>query len=204
MRVGREASAACHGVILVRHSTPYAAAFTPVEKIAFDELISHLRNAARFPLRIAMIGTATFIDDDPQAEPIAYDRTIHLAESGSLRDAIITAETRIAHDSIETSAGDGVRYLPSIVTVTDREGRLVVAGEVRAQKIRWCDPVTSDGEARMVVTDASRMRGKAFAHAGSDNPDVARDLRFSAGVLEGRLVDRIWREPVRDALLQVA
>jgi len=188
----------------MRHSTPHTAAFVPVETLAFSHLISHLHNVARFPLRIAMIGTATFIDVDPQAGTISYDRTIHLTESSSLRDAILTAETRIAHDDIETSAGRGVRYLPRIVTVIDREGRLVVAGEVRAQKIRWCDPVTSDGEARMVVTEASRLRGKAFAQAGSDNPDVARDLRFSAGILECRLVDGIWREPAREALLHAA
>lgn len=179
----------------MRHSTLHTAAFVPVETLAFSHLISHLHNVARFPLRIAMIGTATFIDVDPQAGTISYDRTIHLAESSSLRDAILTAET---------SAGRGVRYLPRIVTVIDREGRLVVAGEVRAQKIRWCDPVTSDGEARMVVTEASRLRGKAFAQAGSDNPDVARDLRFSAGILECRLVDGIWREPAREALLHAA
>ena len=188
----------------MHHSASRAAAFPPVEKIAFDELISHLRNAARFPLRIAMIGTATFIDDDPEAEPIAYDRTIHLTESGSLRDAIITAETRIAHDDIEGRAGDGVRYSPRIITVIDSEGRLVVAGEVRAQKISWCAPVASDGEARMVVTEASRLRGKAFFEARSSNPAAARGLRFSAGILEGRLVDRVWREPAREALLHAA
>jgi hypothetical protein len=188
----------------MRHSTPHAAAFPSVEKIAFGELISNLRNAARFPLRIAMIGTATFIDDDPQAETISYDRTIHLTESSSLRDAIITAETRIAHDDIEGRAGDGVRYLPRIITVIDSEGRLVVAGEVLAQNIRWCDPVTSDGEARMVVTEASRLRGKAFSEARSSNPDTARGLQFSAGILEGRLVDRVWREPAREALLHAA
>ena len=202
MRVGRETSAACHGVILMRHSTPQAAAFIPAKKITFDELVSHLRSAARFPLRIVMIGTATFIDDDPQAELIFYDRTVHLAECGSLQDAIITAETRIAHADIKGSAGAGVRYSPRIVTVIDREGRLVVAGEVRAQNISWCDPVTSDGEARIVVTEVSQLRGKAFAEASSDNSDAARCLRFRAGVLEGRLVDSIWREPAREALLQ--
>lgn len=188
----------------MRHSAPHAAAFPPVEKIAFDELISHLRNAARFPLFIATIGTATFIDDDPDAEPISYDRTVHLAECGSLHDAIITAETRIAHNDVEGSASGSVRYLPRIITVIDREGRLVAAGEVCARNVRWCEPVSSDGEARMVVTEASRLRGKAFAQSYSNNRDAARGLRFSASVLEGRLVDKVWREPARAALLQAA
>ncbi|MBR7653461.1 hypothetical protein KCX83_14145 [Brucella oryzae] len=188
----------------MRHSAPHTAAFPPIEKIAFDELISHLRSAGRFPLRIAMIGTATFIDDDSEAEPISYDRTVRLAECRSLQDAIITAHARIAHDDVEGSAGDIVRFLPRIVTVTDSEGRLVAAGEVCARDIRWCEPVKSDGEARMVVTEASRLRGKAFIESGADNPNTARSLRFSASVLEGRLVDKVWRAPVRAALPQTA
>jgi hypothetical protein len=89
----------------MRHSTPLAATFTPVEKIALNQLVAHLRSAARFPLRVAVIGTATFVDDDAEAEPISYDRTVGLGECGSLQDAIIATEIRIAHDDIESSAG---------------------------------------------------------------------------------------------------
>ncbi len=94
--------------------------------------------------------------------------------------------------------------MPRVVTVTDREGRLVAAGEINAKGIRWCEPVKSDGEARMVITEASRLRGEAFAQTGLENADAARRLRFAASLLEGRLVDKVWRGPARAALLQAA
>lgn len=188
----------------MRHSTPHATAFTPVGKMAFEQLISELKTAARFPLRIATIGTATFIDDDPAAEPVSYDRTIHLAESGSLREAITAVESRLVLDGIEGSAGDAVCFQPRIVTIVDREGRLVAAGEIRAKQVRWCHPVSSNREARQVVTEASRLRGMAFGEARLDNTEAARSLRYRASALEGRLSDAIWREPVREALLQAA
>lgn len=188
----------------MRHDIAHATTIAPVDKIAFDQLIAHLRIAARFPLRIAMIGTATFIDGDPTAEPISYDRTIPLAECGSIHEAVVTARTTIARDDIQCSAGSAVRYVPRIITVTDRDGCLVAAGEVYGRKIEWCEPVKSDGEARIIVTEASRLRGRAFVESGANHPHVARDLRFNASMLEGRLVDRFWREPARAALRQAA
>ncbi|MGN7709704.1 hypothetical protein [Agrobacterium radiobacter] len=188
----------------MRPNTAHATTFAPVGKIAFDQLIAHLRSGARYPLRVAMIGTATFIDDDPVAEPISYDRTISFAECGSIHEALVAAGSTIARDDIQYSAGSAVRYAPRIVTVTDRDGCLVAAGEVCSRTIEWCEPVKSDSEARMIVTEASRLRGRTFVENGADYSHAARDLRFNASILEGRLVDRFWREPARVALRQVA
>lgn len=188
----------------MHHNTAHATTFAPVRKIAFDQLIAHLRSAARYPLRVAMIGTATFIDDDPDAEPVSFDHTVHLAECSSLDEAINRAEASVAQDDVERSAGAAVRYAPRVITVIDSEGCLVAAGEVCTGLVRWCEPVCSDSEARKIVTEASRLRGQAFVEAGSNNHNTARSLRFSASLLEGRLVDRFWCEPVRTALHQAA
>jgi hypothetical protein len=185
-------------------STSYAAHAVPAGKLAFDQLVAHLRSAARYPLRVACIGTATFVDDDPTADPISFDRTIHLAECSSLSEAISEAETRIALDDISFGSRAVIRYAPRVITIVDRDGCLVAAGEVRSGAIGWCEPVRSDGEARKVVTEASRLRGRAMVEASARNHEVARRLRFSASALEGRLVDSFWRETAHTALRQAA
>lgn len=185
-------------------STSYAAHAVPAGKLAFDQLIVHLRSAARYPLRVACIGTATFVDDDPTADPISFDRTIHLAECGSLADALNEAEMRIASYDVPFGNRAVIRYAPRVITIIDRNGCLVAAGEVCSGAIGWCEPVRSDGEARKVVTEASRLRGRAMVEASARNHEVARRLRFSASALEGRLVDSFWRETAHAALRQTA
>lgn len=66
--------------------------------------------------------------------------------------------------------------------------------------ILWQQPVASDGEARRIIIEASRLRGMAFAASGERDHATARDLRFSAALLEARLVDPVWRETAADLL----
>ncbi|MEF9606309.1 hypothetical protein O4J55_29855, partial [Paracoccus sp. PXZ] len=79
---------------------------------------------------------------------------------------------------------------------------LVLAGEVRAGIVLWQQPVASDAEARRVVTEASRLRGMAFAASGRGDAASARDLRYRASLLEARLVDPFWRETADELLRQ--
>lgn len=184
----------------VSHVSP----FTPTAKLPFDQLISHLRSAAKYPLRITCFGVATFIDDDPDAEAISFDHTLRFAECRSLDSAIAEAEHRIAERDFGTDGNGSWTYAPRVIAILDADGGPVTGGEVRGSAVRWCDPVASDGEARKIVNEASRLRGQAFIETGRNNHAAARNLRFSASILEARLVDKFWREPTRAVLPQAA
>ena len=81
--------------------------------------------------------------------------------------------------------------------IQDRDQRLVLAGEIRADINLWQQPVASDAEARRIVTEASRLRGMAFRALDAGD---ARRLRYRAAALEARLVDPFWRETSVDLL----
>lgn len=182
----------------------HSSTFVPTGKLPFDQLISHLRSAAKYPLRITCFGVATFIDADPDAEAISFDHTLRLAECRSHDDAIAEAERCIGEGDFGTAGKGAWTFAPRVIAILDAEGGLVAAGEVCMGIIRWCEPVTCDGEARKIVTEASRLRGQAFIEAGQNNHAAAGSLRFSASILEARLVDKFWREPTRAALPQAA
>lgn len=84
--------------------------------------------------------------------------------------------------------------------ILDRERALVLAGAIRAGIILWQQPVGSNAEARRVVADASRLRGRAFAAEDRGERVSAREFRFCAAMLEARLVDLAWRETAADLL----
>lgn len=178
----------------------HANSFTPKAKLPFDQLISHLRTAAKYPLRITCFGVATFIDDEPDAEAISFDHTLCLAECRSLDSAIAEAEHRVAEGDFRSAGNGSWTYAPRVIAILDADGGLVTGGEVRGNAVRWCDPVASDGEARKIVTKASRLRGQALIESGRSNYAAAQNLRFNASILEARLVDKFWREPTRAVL----
>ena len=130
--------------------------------------------------------------------------TIELAQCGSLDEAIAFVEGIARQSRIVTGDDDAIGFQPRLFVVVDGEHRQVLAGEPWQRGIRWCDPVASDGEARLVVAKASKLRGEASLEAGWDNHSTARVLRFRASVLEGRLVHPDWRQTVRAALFQAA
>lgn len=182
----------------------HASSFTPTAKLPFDQLISHLRSAAKYPLRITCFGVATFIDNDLDAEAISFDHTLRLAECRSHNDAIAEAERCITEGDFGTAGKGAWTFAPRVIAILDADGGLVTGGEVRGSAVRWCDPVASDGEARKIVNEASRLRGQAFIETGRNNHAAARNLRFSASILEARLVDKFWRKPTRAVLPQAA
>lgn len=87
-------------------------------------------------------------------------------------------------------------FHPRLAVIEDRARGLVFAGAIRADVILWQPPVASDAEARRIVTEASRLRGQAFAADGRGDRKAAQRLRDRASLLEARLVDPFWREEV--------
>ena len=92
---------------------------------------------------------------------------------------------------------------PQLLVILDRDARLVLAGAASDHAVAWCQPVTSVVEARGVVTEASQLRAQAGRATVWGEPDLAQRLRHSADLLDGRLVDPLWRAFAARAL-QVA
>lgn len=159
---------------------------------------------APLPLVLACIGEVEYSEGDPSFGSCWLQRSLILAECRTLSEAIAIARTRVMAGDFETGSNDAPGFSPNIFTILDRDQCLALAGEARSGDIRWCDPVASDAEARMVVIQASRLRAEASFEAGADNHSAARNLRFRASVLEGRLVDPFWRAAARQALRETA
>lgn len=168
------------------------------------ELIASLGAARRFPLRVACFGEIEYRQDDPVYDTYTMPHTVALAECASLDEAIACVERYARQENFPTGEDDALGFLPQLFAVLDGEGNLVLTGEPWLHGVKWCDPVTSDDEARQVVEEASKLRAEASAEAGWDNHTTARRLSFRASVLEGRLVDPWWRQTVCAALLQAA
>lgn len=163
--------------------------------------VSILAAARKLPLRIVCLGEARYLEGDDHSGVYAAPRAVTLAECDSLGSAIASIERIARQDRIEIGDHSAVSFLPRLFVIQDDEQCQVLAGEPRDGTIQWCDPVTTDGEARQVVQAASRLRGQASVEAAANHHDEARSLRFRASVLEGRLVHACWRSAARAALL---
>ena len=128
------------------------------------------------------------------------DRKVVIGECPSPEDAMTVASQRVARGDVRIGSDDTLRFRPRIMIIQDSDKDLVLAGAVRAGIVLWQQPVASDAEARRVVTEASRLRGAAFAAPGRGDAASARDLRFRASLLEARLVDPFWRETAAELL----
>lgn len=181
------------------NSFTFANAGVPVSRA-----VAALLASRKFPLRVTCLGEIEYPEDDPIYGSYSTVTTIELAQCGSLDEAIAFVEGIARQSRIVTGDDDAIGFQPRLFVVVDSEHRQVLAGEPWQRGIRWCDPVASDGEARLVVAKASKLRGEASLEAGWDNHSTARVLRFRASVLEGRLVHPDWRQTVRAALFQAA
>ena len=124
-----------------------------------------------------------------RAAPLVLARIATLAEA--MQGAI---------DHAEGVAPDAA---PQLLAILDRDARLVLAGAASDHAVAWCHPVTSAAEARGVVTEASQLRAQAGRASAWGEPDLAAQLRHRADLLDGRLVDPLWRAFAARAL-QVA
>ena len=94
---------------------------------------------------------------------------------------------------IDHAEGMAPYAAPELLAILDRDERLVLAGAASDHAVAWCHPVTSAVQARGVVTEASQLRAQARRAADWGEPDLARRLRHRADLLDGRLVDPLWR-----------
>ena len=168
-----------------------------IGRIITDRVLPGFQRAQKLPLRISCLGTVSYAG----ATDADYrDRSVSLGETASPEDAIVLAAIRVSQRDIRIGDGTALHFRPRLILVQDNALGLVLAGEIRAGIILWQQPVASDGEARRIIVDASRLRGLAFAACGEDDHATARDLRFRAALLEARLVDPIWRETAAELL----
>ena len=170
--------------------------FRPIGEILAADVLPALYRAQKLPLRISCLGLASA--DDGNAD--SFERMIPLGECPSPEEAMQFAALRLSRGDICSGSDSFPHFCPRIMLIQDREYGLVLAGEIRAGIILWQQPVTSNAEARRIVTEASRLRGMAFAASGRANRELARDLRLRASLCEARLVDPFWRETASDLL----
>ncbi len=154
-------------------------------------VLAHLRLADRLPLRISCRCRAHW--DDPALDQLRFEREVDLGTYVDLAAAMTSARSAIASGLIAAGRDAALRLVAQFIAILDAEHCLVLAGDVQAGLIRWCAPVDSDAEARRVVTDACGLRAAARAATDVGDP-TATALLTRARSLEGRLVDRFWRD----------
>ena len=168
--------------------------FRSIGQILATDVLPALYRAQKLLLRISCLGIASY---DASDAANSFDRVIPLGECPSPEEAIQAATLRLSSGDIYTGPDSFPYFQPRIMLIQDRDQRLVLAGEIRADIILWEQPVASDAEARRIVTEASRLRGMAFR---TSDPVEARRLRYRAAALEARLVDPFWRDAAADLL----
>jgi len=161
--------------------------FRPIGQILAHDVLSALQGAQRLPLRVSCRGNI-----DPDGADASREQGLALGEVTCPEDAM-----RLADLAVSRGDHPGAVALPSfdlrMAVIEDRSHGLVLAGAIRAGIILWQPPVASDAEARRIVTEASRLRGRAFAADGRGDRKTASTLRVRASLLEARLVDPFWR-----------
>lgn len=187
---GRESPAACRGVIQMTAPIPQTAFRGPGDNL-IGGVLAHLRLADRLPLRINCHCRAHW--DDPALDQLRFEREVDLGTCANLAASMTASRTAVASGLITAGRDAALRLVPQFITILDAEHCLVLAGDVQARQIRWCAPVDSDAEARRVVTDACGLRAAARAATDIGDP-TATALLTRARSLEGRLVDRFWRD----------
>lgn len=200
---GRVAPAARHGetVMNARPSFPIAglSTRTPTARVS-----AALTNAPSLPLRITCLGEAHYCDGDPASHAYSAPRNVALATAGSIAGAIAAVEVLAGQDRIDIRDDSAVAFTPRLFIIIDDDHCQVLAGEADGRDVKWCEPVTSDGEARMVIAQACALRREASrALTAQDHTEVC-SLRFRASALEGRLVHPDWRQRARVALRRAA
>jgi len=179
-------------------------AFSPVSTTtpSVSRMIAMLAYARKFPLRVTCLGEARYSED--ASSDFCVPRTAVLGEYSSLINAMTFIKGLVREGHVNIRDDSAVGFSLRLCMVRDDEGCLVIAGEVGAQGINWCEPVASDGEARSIIETTSRLRGQAFKETGANNHATARALCFRAAALEGRLVHPDWREQARSAIQYVS
>lgn len=175
-------------------------AFRGPRDIFVGGALAHLRLATRLPLRVSCQCRAHW--DDPALDQLRFERDMDLGTFGDLASAMAKAAISVAPGVIAADRDPDLRLVPQFVTVLDADHCLALAGAVQAGVIAWCAPVSSDAEARHVVSEACRLRSEAREAVDAGNPTGADALILRARALEGRLVDPFWRDLARSLARQ--
>ena len=157
-------------------------------------------SAASGPFCLSCVGEAMV--SDAGLGCYFLQMTVLLGRFRAFSDVIACAERRSKQRDLCIDAMSD--FTPNLLIIQDSEQRLCLAGQLSRNGIIWCDPVTSDAEARQVVLQASRLRGQAMRETDMENSVAARSLRFQAGALEARLVDPAWRVGVQADVMHAA
>jgi hypothetical protein len=161
--------------------------FRPIGQILAHDVLPALQGARRLPLRVCCLGNIR--PDDAEAP---REQCLALGEVTCPEEAMRLLDLAVSRgDDRGAVALSG--FQPHLAVIEDRNHGLVLAGAIRAGVILWQPPVASDAEARRIVTEASRLRGQAFAAEGRGDRKTASTLRDQASLLEARLVDPFWR-----------
>jgi len=161
--------------------------FRPIGQILAHDVLPALQGAQRLPLRVSCLGR---ISSDEAEAP--REKCLPVAEVTCPEEAMRLAARVVSKGDYPGSVAlPGFR--PRLAVIEDRNHGLVLAGAIHAGVILWQPPVASDAEARRIVTEASRLRGQAFAAEGRGDRKTASTLRARASLLEARLVDPFWR-----------
>lgn len=167
--------------------------FTQIGDVLARRVTPALHRAGKLPLRVTCIGVVS-------VEAESFDRTVAIGAYPTPEEAMGVAAERVQRGDVRVGTDETMRFQTSFVVIHDRDHGLVLAGVVRAGIILWQEPVASNAEARRAVTDASRLRGLAFAAADRGEHASARAFRHSAAMIEARLVDPIWRDTASELL----
>ena len=176
------------------------AGFRSAGRVLISQALAQLQLAQRNPLTVTCSGEARYLD--PDLDQWAFERSVCLGTCDSLVDAMMLVSTRLASGDIACGDDPALRFTPQLIAVVGADQGLVLAGEVSNRQVTWCQPVTSDAEARAVVTLACRQRSEAQHLADLGRHAEADLLRRGAAATEGRLVDPFWRDAAQLVLLQ--
>ena len=161
--------------------------FRPIGQILAHDVLPTLQGARRLPLRVSCLGNMNPDGADaPREQDLALGEVTCPEEAMRLADLAVS---RADHPGAVVLPG----FQPRLAVIEDRSHGLVLAGAIRAGVILWQPPVASDAEARRIVTEASRLRGQAFAADRRGDRKTASTLRSRASLFEARLVDPFWR-----------
>ena len=162
--------------------------FRPIGQILAHDLLPALQGARRLPLRISCLGSIS-----PNDAEAPREHCLALGEVTCPEEAMRLSALLVSKGDYPGAVALS-NFQPRLAFIEDRTHGLVLAGAIRAGVILLQPPVASDAEARRIVTEASRLRGQAFAADGRGDGKTARTLRDEASLLEARLVDPVWRE----------
>jgi hypothetical protein len=161
--------------------------FRPIGQIMAHDVLPALHSARRLPLRVSCVGSI-----DPYGSDAPPERCLALGQVPCPEEGMRLADLAVfLGDYLGAVALPG--FQARLVVIEDRNHGLVLAGAIRAGVILWQPPVASDAEARRIVTEASRLRGQAFAADGRGDRKTSSTIRARASLLEARLVEPFWR-----------